>query len=157
MKDPIMLYLKAAGAYAKEYSGCTKVSVGCCIVKNDTIISMGANRACPNLCKTKGCLRVAKYGDNSKEHRNPDDCRAIHSEADAIAKAARNGISVAGATMYVTRYPCEACARLIAAAGIKVVVYGRQQGISAMTEEIFKEAGVACINYSFYMEDDTVV
>ena len=151
-----MLYLKAAGEYAKEYSGCTKVSVGSCIVKNDTIISMGANRTCPDLCKTHGCLRIAKYGNNSKEHRNPDDCRAIHSEVDAIGKASKNGVSVAGATLYVTRYPCEACARLITASGIKIVVYGRQQLVSPMTAEIFKEAGVVCINYSGYMEDDTV-
>lgn len=151
-----MLYLRTAGEYAKVFSGCTKVSVGSCIVKNDAIISMGANRTCPNMCKTHGCLRVAKYGNNSKEHRNPDDCRAIHSEVDAIGRATKNGISLEGATIYVTRYPCEACARLIAASGIRMVVYGRHQYISKMTEEIFREAGVTCINYSDYQEDDTV-
>lgn len=152
-----MEYLQIAGAYARNYSGCTKVSVGSCIVKNGVIIALGANRACPNTCRTQSCLRVEKYGNNSKEHRNPDDCRAIHSEADAIARAARDGISTAGATLYVTRYPCEACARLIVMAGIKLVVYGRQQSISAMTKQIFEEAGVICINYPDYMEDDTVV
>lgn len=154
--DCNMLYLKAAGEYAKAYSGCTKVSVGSCIVKNDAIISMGANRTLPNMCRTHGCLRVAKYGNNSKEHRNPEDCRAIHSEVDAIGKAAKNGISLAGATIYITRYPCEACARLIVASGIRLVVYGRQQLISQMTQDIFKEAGVICVNHPLYQEEDSL-
>lgn len=152
-----MIYLKLAGQYAKEASGCTKVSVGSCIVKGDTVVSLGANRTMPNLCKTRGCLRVELYGSNSKAHRNPEDCRAIHSEVDAIGKAARNGISLNGATIYVTRYPCEACARLIITSGIKRVIYGRNQPISNMTRQMFESAGVECYNEANYMEDDTVI
>lgn len=157
MMNRDMLYLKMAGEYAKELSGCTKVSVGSCIVKNDTVISLGANRTMPNLCRTRGCLRVELYGNNSKEHRNPEDCRAIHSEVDAIGKAAKNGSSLNGATIYVTRYPCEACARLIITAGIKRVVYGRNQKISDLTRQMFESAGVEFYNQTEYMEDDTVV
>jgi dCMP deaminase len=102
-------------------------------------------------------LRVEKYGDNAKCHRNPDDCRAIHSEVDAICRAAKNGVNLFGATMFVTRYPCEACARAIVTAGIKRVVYGRNQPISEMTQQIFDSAGVECIAFSKYQEDDTVV
>lgn len=43
---------------------------------------------------------------------------ATHAEAHLIANAARQGISTAGATMYVTDFPCPPCAKLIAAAGI---------------------------------------
>lgn len=152
-----LLYLTLAGQYAKFHTGCTKVSVGSCIVKNDTVVSMGANRAIPNLCISDGCLRIEKYGDNAKTHRNPDDCRAIHSEVDAIGKAARNGVNLDGATIYVTRYPCEACARLIVASGISCVIYGRNQPISEQTQQIFETAGVAYFNYGDYMEDDCVL
>jgi dCMP deaminase len=152
-----LFYLSLAGQYAKQATGCTKVSVGSCIVKHGNIIAMGANRALPNSCRShRGCLRIEKYGTNSKLHRNPEDCRAIHSEVDAIGKAAKCGVSTEGATIYVTRYPCEACARLIVASGISKVVYGRQQVISETTEQIFKDAWVDCVNYSEYMEDDTV-
>ena len=153
-----IFYLSLAGLYAKNTTGCTKVSVGSCIVKNDTIVSMGSNRAVPDLCKThRGCLRVELYGNNSKLHRNPEDCRAIHSEADAICRAARNGVSTEGATIYVTRYPCEACARTIIAAGIKKVVFGRNQPISETTRQMFESAGVDYYNCREYMEDDTIV
>lgn len=154
----VMMYLKMAGEYAKHMSGCTKVSVGSCIVKNDSVVALGANRTMPDLCRTRrGCLRVELYGNNSKEHRNPEDCRAIHSEVDAIGKAARNGVALDGATIYVTRYPCEACARLIITSGIKEVVYGRNQKISDTTRQMFESAGVSYYNEGNYMEDDTVV
>ena len=154
-----MFYLSLAGQYAKQFTGCTKVAVGSCIVKNGNIIAMGANRAIPNICQSpkRGCLRVEKYGSNSKLHRNPEDCRAIHSEVDAIGNAAKCGVSTEGATIYVTRYPCEACARLIITAGIKRVVYGRNQHISDLTEQMFESARVECYNCGEYIEDDTVV
>ena len=152
-----MFYLSLAGQYAKQFTGCTKVAVGSCLVWENTIIAMGANRAIPDLCKAKGCLRVEKYGNNSKLHRNPEDCRAIHSEVDAIGKAAKSGVSTQGATLYVTRYPCEACARLIITAGIKRVVYGRNQSISEETRRMFESAGVECYNVPEYQEDDTVI
>ena len=152
-----MKYLKLAGEYAKRYSGCTKVAVGSCIVSHGKVVSLGANRVTGDWCRTIGCLRIAKYGDNAKTHRNPDDCLAIHSEIDAISRAAKVGVSLVGATIYVTRYPCEACARLIIAAGIKHVIYGRNQKISKQTEMMFETAGVQYFNYSEYMEDDTVV
>lgn len=151
-----MFYLEMARNYAKINSGCTKVRVGSCIVKNGSIVSMGANRTMPNLCTMRGCLRVELYGDNSKLHRNPEDCRAIHSEVDAIGKACRNGISLDGATIFVTRYPCEACARLIVTSGIKKVVYGRNQKVSELTRKIFENASVECYNETDYKEDDTI-
>jgi dCMP deaminase len=152
-----LMYLKAAGEYAKSYSGCTKVSVGSCILTVGGVVIFGANKVIKNHCKSEGCLRIAKYGDNAKTHRNPDDCLAIHSEIDAICQAAKEGISLEGATIFVTRYPCEACARAIAAAGIKNVVYGRNQKISEMTKRIFDDEGIFCYNEEGYMEDDTVV
>jgi dCMP deaminase len=124
-------------------------------VKDGSIIAMGANRSIPDLCKFRGCLRVEKYGNNSKEHRNPEDCRAIHSEIDAIGNAAKVGVCTQGSTIYVTRYPCEACARLIIASGIKRVVFGRNQPVSELTRRMFESAGVEFYNVPEYQEDDT--
>ena len=49
--------------------------------------------------------------------------RIIHAEMSAICDAARNGISISRATMYVTTFPCHICAKHIVASGIKRVVY----------------------------------
>lgn len=152
-----LVYLKMAGDYAKDATGCLKVSVGSCIVTIFGETILGANRVIGHRCEKEGCLRIAKYGDNAKTHRNPDDCLAIHSEIEAICRAASRGVNVRGGAIFVTRYPCEACARAIVAAGIKKVVYGRSQEISAMTKQIFEDAGVRYYNCVDYQEDDTVV
>jgi deoxycytidylate deaminase len=49
--------------------------------------------------------------------------RAVHAEMDALLDAARRGVSVAGATLYTSTFPCHNCARHIVAAGITRVVY----------------------------------
>lgn len=135
------MWLDLANAYANKMSGCRKVSVGSVIVDSvkQKILGVGANRSIPDLCKCRGCLREEKYGNNDKTHRNPGDCRAIHSEVDAICRSSGD---LHGATIFITRYPCEGCARAIVAAGISDVVYGRQQKISEETARIFEEGHV---------------
>ena len=49
--------------------------------------------------------------------------RIVHAEMSALSDAARKGVSVEGATLYCTAFPCHLCAKLIVAAGIKNVVY----------------------------------
>jgi dCMP deaminase len=49
--------------------------------------------------------------------------RAVHAEANAIAQAAKHGISTDGATIYVTLEPCLSCLKLIISAGIHEVFY----------------------------------
>jgi dCMP deaminase len=148
-------WLDLANEIAKEHSGCLKVQVGSVIVQGDTLLSAGANRVDCDECGSTGCLRIAKYGDNHKTHRNPEDCRAIHSEIDAIATAAFEGrYDLDGATMYITRYPCEACARAIVRAGIKNVVYGREQRISEYTHMLFLRNQVTVIHLAYWKETD---
>jgi len=43
----------------------------------------------------------------------------VHAEANAIARAAKKGIPVDGATLYCTLSPCLSCMKLLLSAGIK--------------------------------------
>lgn len=52
-----------------------------------------------------------------------DKTSAIHAEAKLIAQAARQGISLDGVEMLVTTFPCPACAKLIAQAGISKLYF----------------------------------
>lgn len=72
---------------------------------------------------------------------------ASHAEANLVAFAAREGISTKGCTVYVTHYPCSACARTLIQAGVGLVVVG--QGTTSMpaaefeaAKEMFHEADV---------------
>ena len=49
--------------------------------------------------------------------------RSAHAEIIAITSAARDGVAIKGATLYVTTLPCHECIRSVVAAGIDRVVY----------------------------------
>lgn len=46
-------------------------------------------------------------------------CPCVHAESNAVAHAARHGVSLQNAVAYVTRKPCGACARLLYQAGVE--------------------------------------
>ena len=57
--------------------------------------------------------------DNFSRGVRADLSTATHAEASIIATAARDGIPLKGADLYVTTFPCPACARLIAEAAFR--------------------------------------
>lgn len=69
---------------------------------------------------------------------------AIHAEAAIVAGAARDGISLAGADLYTTTFPCPACARLVAGAGFRRCFFAG--GYSVLDgEAVLRAAGVRLI------------
>lgn len=146
--------LSRAQVYANAHSTCAKVKVASLIVNSDFVVTMGCNHGVERNCCKEGCHRIEKYGENSKLHRLPSDCVSIHSEVDAICKAANHGVKLEGAAIFVTRYPCEACARAITQSGIRKVVYGRKEGISEMTEKMFDSAGIEVVHVEDWDYDD---
>lgn len=61
--------------------------------------------------------------ENSFLHDSLEFIRAVHAEEAAICDAAARGISIRGATLYCTTFPCHLCIKHIIAAGIKEVIY----------------------------------
>lgn len=78
---------------------------------------------------------------DASEAQYKDLGKFIHGEANIIARAAKNGIPTEGTSLYVTTFPCPACAKLIAVAGIKEIYYSK--GYSLLdAEDILREFGV---------------
>ena len=93
---------------------CDRKRVGAVIVRHKTILSTGYN----------GSVRGQPHCDDvGHEMENGGCIRVVHSEANAISQAARNGVNIDGATIYVILSPCRNCFKLIANAGIKRIVY----------------------------------
>jgi len=90
----------------------TKTKVGCVIVKDGQILSQGWNGMPSGMDNDMRC------GNGSTRRE------VIHSEANAIAKLAKNGGSSNGATLYSTHSPCWTCSLLIIQSGITRVVFG---------------------------------
>lgn len=138
MTTPIH-FLESASWWANKTSACAKVKVGA-VIATDFGPLFGSNRVDNNACPGVALCNVGGH------------CvRTIHAEIDAIAKARCNLI---GATIYVTRYPCEACARAIIAAGIARVYYGRATKASAWTLTMLHEAGVQVVHVPEHDEED---
>ena len=97
--------------------------VGAVIVKEKRILTTGYNGAPSGIesCAEKGeCLRRKLNIPSGTKH---ELCYAVHAEQNAIAQAAKLGISVEGATLYCTHQPCVICAKIIINSGIKKVIY----------------------------------
>ena len=76
--------------------------------------------------------------------RDSNYCRASHAEANAIAQAARYGVAIKGATLYVTLQPCFVCLKLLATAQIKRIYFELAYGSNdAARDEFWKEAVTA--------------
>lgn len=74
----------------------------------------------------------------------PDVYTSIHAESDVIAQAAKEGVSLKGASIYVTTFPCANCARLLARAEVKKVYYGK--GYSRVDAEgVLRSANIEII------------
>jgi dCMP deaminase len=52
--------------------------------------------------------------------------RTIHAEINAIAHAAKNGVSIRDADIYVTHTPCIHCLKVLVNTGIKRVCYEKE-------------------------------
>jgi dCMP deaminase len=69
---------------------------------------------------------------------------AIHAEAALIAGAARDGVTLAGADLYTTTFPCPACARLIAEAGFVRCLFAGQYSVLD-GEQTLRARGISLI------------
>jgi dCMP deaminase len=91
-------------------STCPRKAVGAVIIRDGRCISWGFNGAPPG----------APHCDHALDE--PCDV-ATHAEANALAFAAREGISTDNSTLFVTVSPCAVCSRLLIAAGVEQVFY----------------------------------
>ena len=96
-------------------STCDRKHVGSVVVRDKSILATGYN----------GSVRGLGHCDDEGHLMEDGHCvRTVHAEANAIVQAARNGMRIDGASIYVTASPCWGCFRLIANAGIVRIVFG---------------------------------
>jgi len=115
-------HMKSAFNYA-ECSTATRLQVGCVIVKDNRIISIGYNGMPSNWtneCETKEIWKDGKQLAQPVLVTKPE---VLHAESNAIAKLARCSESGEGSTAFVTHQPCMDCAKLLYQSGITEVYY----------------------------------
>ena len=133
-------YFMDLAVLASKRATCLRRKVGAFIVKDRHILSTGYNGAPKGIkhCQQAGCVREKLNIPSGQRH---ELCRALHAEQNAFLQAARHGVNLDGATLYVTVQPCAICAKMIINAGIsKIVIEGEDPDEFAVG--FLKDAGV---------------
>jgi len=126
-------------------STCDRGRCGALIVKDNQILSTGYSGSVSGLphCDQVGHMFAKVINENGEEKVH---CiRTIHAEQNAICLAAKRGIAIEGATIYVTMEPCFTCAKMIAQCGIKRVVCKYRYHAGQLTRELFKQVGIELV------------
>ena len=101
-----------------EQSRCQRAKVGCVLVRDKRIVSVGYNgvmRGTNKHCDDGGCIL-----DHTGSH-----CISLHAEANSIASAAQIGVSTEKTTAVVTLEPCINCVQLLVNAGVNKIYFNR--------------------------------
>ena len=126
-------YFMATALLMASRSSCERLNVGCVIVsggsQKNRIIAAGYNGFLP------GAAHNSRLRDGHEQ-------ATVHAEQNAISDAARRGVSLDGATAYITHFPCVNCAKILAAAGISCIKYHCEYRNDDLVEDILYESGV---------------
>jgi dCMP deaminase len=115
-------HMKAAFVYA-ECSTATRLQVGCVLVKDNRIISIGYNgmpSGWTNECEDTVLWHEGRQLSEPSLVTKPE---VLHAETNAIAKLARSSENGEGASAFITHQPCLDCAKLLYQAGIQEVYF----------------------------------
>lgn len=133
-----LMYMRIAEA-AAETSSAVRLKVGCCVVKNNTVIAVSYN-GLPSFMDgpvedkvylagggawldVDDVLETYPYEDDTDRYKlvTKKECR--HAEKNSLLALAKSNESAVGASMFVTHSCCELCAIDIIDSGIETVYY----------------------------------
>ena len=124
-------------------STCLRRHVGAILVRDKRILATGYNGVPQGLvhCEERGCMRQAANVPSGERH---ELCRGLHAEMNAMLQAAVHGVSITGATLYSTSYPCSLCVKMLINCGIERVVPAGDYP-DDLAKELLAEAGIAIV------------
>ena len=110
-------YFMSITYLVRERSTCLRRKVGAIAVKDRHILATGYNGAPSGVrhCLETGCLREQMGIPSGQRH---EICRGLHAEQNVIIQAAVHGVSIAGAELYCTTFPCAMCSKMLINCGI---------------------------------------
>lgn len=127
-----------------QRSTCTRAAVGAVIVKDRTILATGYNGSPAGLphCTEVGCLI---YTSTNPDGRTEENCfRTIHAEINAIAQAAKSGVSILGSDIYITHSPCIHCLKVLINTGIRRICFRKPYKLE-QTRDLVEGSGVQMV------------
>ena len=118
-------YFMSIAFLISSRSSCNRLHVGCVLVKDTRIISVGYNGFLPKTPHTSFM-------------RDGHEIATVHAEQNAISDCAKRGVDCNECSAYVTHYPCINCAKILIASGIKNIIYNNDYNNDPIVEELAK-------------------
>jgi dCMP deaminase len=134
-------YFMQICAVVARRSTCTRATVGAVIVRDRIILATGYNGSPSGMphCSEAGCL---VYSSTTPDGETEENCfRTIHAEINAIAQAAKTGVSILGSDIYITHSPCIQCLKVLINTGIGRVFYAKPYKLER-TAELVRLSGI---------------
>lgn len=118
-------YFMLLAKLAATRSTCYSRPVGAIIARDRRILTTGYNGAVPGAwhCTDKRQCYWRQPENHVPGIEPRELSRAVHAEINAIAHAARKGISIEGGSAYCTLSPCMNCFKALVSAGIKHIFF----------------------------------
>jgi dCMP deaminase len=123
-------------------STCNRGKSSCVIVKNKQILATGYSGSPAGLphCDDVGHQIKKLVHEDGTETKH---ClRTVHAEQNAICQAAKRGIAIEGAVIYLSMTPCRTCTMLLINCGIKCVICKQKYHAGAESEKMLKKANI---------------
>ena len=115
--------------------------IGAAVIKDGGVVFVAHNEHVPS---PHTPYENGDPRDNFHKGVHVELSTSIHAEAGVIVQAAREGVSLEGASIYVTTFPCPPCAKLIAYSGVKKLYYSGGYGMLD-GENVLRNQGVEII------------
>ena len=129
-KKKLDKYYMSLALRVAELSHGRRAKVGACLITDNDVTIL----SCNGLPKQLGNTLETVEDDGSLKSLS----YVVHAETNAVLKCAKEGVSVSGATIFVTLSPCSSCASMLASCGVKRVVYLEEyrdtKGIEVLNE-----------------------
>jgi len=129
-------YFMSVAHLISRRATCTRGHIGAVIVRDHNILSTGYNGAPSGLphCNETTCrIYRSTHPDGTVE----ENCvNTIHAEINAIAQAAKHGVSIKDADIYITASPCIHCLKVLINVGIKTIYYDKPYKIDHISDLI---------------------
>ena len=125
-------YFMATSLLMASRSACGRLHVGC------VLVSGGEHR---NRIVAAGYSGFLPGTPHHSRVRDGHEQATVHAEQNAIADAARRGVSVAGSSAYISHFPCINCAKVLAAAGVRTIHYHFDYNNDPLVADLLSEAG----------------
>ena len=116
-------YFKEIVQVTSKRSNCSRLNVGCILVKDNRIISAGYNGFLPGYPHVSNVV-------------NGHEINTIHAEQNAILDCAKRGVPCKDCDVYITHYPCFQCLKFLLAIEVKNIYYINDYKNDPQNEEL---------------------